>query len=218
MFDGLKRPSRQRLNLAVLGSVAVHSAILWVLCLRPAAIFAGPALIANGERGASSVLYFTPPGNQQLLVAERSKHTPARLYLRAKPKTKFNARITNQKDVEPQNPDPVSTASAGSPNSTDLYGATTGSDIRPAIETTLLDPPVSKTEIPAGVEGDVIIEITIDEQGYVTGTKLLQGLGYGVDEKILATVRNWHYRPATRDGIPIPSKYDARWHFRGRNG
>jgi len=215
MFDGVQQFLHRRLNWTVLGSLALHAVVLWVLCLRPAAILVKPILIANGQHGASSVLYFTPLGSQQTLVAERSKPVQARLYLPAKPKIKFNAKITNQNNVEPQNADPVSATSAGSPDSSDLYGDTTGADIHPAIETTLLDPPVSRSEVPAGVEGDVIIEITIDEQGGVIGTRLLKGFGYGIDEKILATVRNWHYRPATRDGVPIPSKYDARWHFRG---
>jgi TonB family protein len=215
MFACSQPPGRKGSNLSLMGSLALHGAILWVLCLRPAPIFVRPAIIAHGHRGPSTVLYFTPPGNQQTLVAERPKHVSARLYLPAKPRTKFNARITNQKDVPPQNIEPASPVAAGSPNSSDLYGDTTGADIRPAIETTLLDPNVSRAEIPSGIEGDVIVEITIDEQGDVTGTRLLKGFGYGIDEKILATVRNWHYRPATRDGVPIPSKYDAHWHFRG---
>lgn len=215
MFGFSQRPSRARWNLSAIASVAIHGLVLWVLCLRPAPIFVKPSLIANGQRGSSTVLYFTPPGNQDTLVAERSPHTPARLYLPVKEKTRFNAKITNQKNVEPQNPEPVSSVSAGSPNSSDLYGSTTGADVRPAIEITLLDPPISRSEIPPGLEGDVIVEITIDEQGYVTATKLLKGLGNGIDEKILATARNWHYRPATRDGVPIPSKQDAHWHFRG---
>lgn len=215
MFDSSQRPSRARWNLSVIASVSIHGLVLWVLCLRPAPIFVKSSLIANGQRGSSTVLYFTPPSNQDTLVAERSRHAPARLYLPVKEKTRFNAKITNQKNVEPQNPEPVSSVSAGSPNSSYLYGSTTGADVRPAIEITLLDPPISRSEIPPGVEGDVIVEITIDEQGYVTATKLLKGLGNGIDEKILATARNWHYRPATRDGVPIPSKQDAHWHFRG---
>lgn len=215
MFASSQQPGRQRQKLSLTGSVAVHAVVLWVICLRPAAIFVHPVLIAHGDRGASNVLYFAAAGNQQILAAPRSKHVSARLYLPVKKAIKANAKITDQKDVQPKNSDPISTASAGSPTSSDLWGATSGADVRPAIETTLLDPPVSKAEIPAGVEGDVIIEITIDDQGTVTGTKLLKSIGYGIDEKILATVRNWHYRPATRDGVPIPSKYDARWHFRG---
>lgn len=218
MFTSSIQPTYKSRNLSVIGSLLAHGVVVWMLCLRPAPIFVRPSLIAHGQHGESSVLYFTAPGNQQTLVAERSKPATARIYLPVKPRTTFNAKITNQKDVPAQNILPVSSVTAGSPSSSDLYGATTGPDVRPAIETTLIDPPISKTEIPAGIEGDVIVEITIDEHGYVTDARLLKGLGDSIDEKILATVRNWHYRPATRDGIPIPSKYDARWHFRGQNG
>jgi TonB family protein len=215
MFAFSERARDVRRNLALLGSVAFHGAVLWILCLGPMPIFVRPSLTAHGHHGTSTVLYFSPMGAQDTRVAEQTKHVRARLYLPVKPKAKFNAAITDQLNVEAQNSQEASPVAAGSTNSSDLYGATTGADVRPAIETTLLDPNVSRTEIPSGVEGDVIVEITIDESGSVTGTKLLKGMGVGIDEKILATVRNWHYRPATRDGIPIPSKYDAHWHFRG---
>lgn len=215
MFASLPRFARERWILPRIGSAAVHALVLWMICLRPAPIFVKSVQVAHGDRGPTTILYFAQPGSLQVRVAQRSKHAPARLYLPVQEETKFNAKVTADRNVQPQNSDPVSATNAGSPISSDLYGSTTGADVRPAIETTLLDPPVSKAEIPAGVEGDVIVEIAIDEHGSVTDTKLLQRFGYGIDEKILATVRNWHYRPATRDGIPIPSKYDARWHFRG---
>jgi TonB family protein len=215
MFSSSQQPVRKRWSFSLIFSVTLHAAVLWVICLRPAAIFVHPALVAHGDHGPAAILYFTAPTSEQILIAPRPKHVSARLYLPVKRDKKFNSTITNQKDAKPQNSEPVSTASAGSPNSSNLWGSSAGPDVRPAIETTLVDPSVSREEIPAGVEGDVIIEITIDEQGYVTATKLLKAFGYGIDEKILATVRNWHYRPATRDGVPIPSKYDARWHFRG---
>ena len=216
MFASFQRPGRNRWNLSLTGSVAVHGVILWVLCLRPTAVFVKPSVIAHGDRGASTVLYFTPPGNQQTLVTERSRHFSARLYLPVQKKTRFNAKITNQKSVQPENVEPVSAASAGSPNSSDLYGDTTGADVRPAIELSNVDPPISRSDIPSGVEGYVKVEISIDEQGKVIGTKLITGLGHGIDEKVLATIQNyWHYRPATRDGVPIPSKYDARWYYHG---
>ncbi|HLJ26072.1 MAG TPA: energy transducer TonB [Candidatus Angelobacter sp.] len=216
MFVSSQRPSRSRWNLSLIGSVAVHGVVLWVICLRPTPIFVTPSQIANGNRGASAVLYFTPPGNQQTLVAERSKHAPAQLYLPVKQKTRFNAKITNEKNVQPQNPEPASSASAGSPNSSDLYGETTGADVRPAIELSNVDPPIARSDIPPGIEGYVKVEVSIDEQGKVIGTKLITGLGHGIDEKVIATIQNyWHYRPATRDGVPIPSKYDARWYYHG---
>lgn len=209
-------PARQRgFSLALAGSIAVHGAILLVLCIRPAPIFVQPSLTAHGYRGTSPIVYFATPGPQEVLVAKHPRPRLAQLTLPVPVVKQFNAKVTSQKATEPQSSEEVSSTTSGSPFSSDLNGYATGPDVRPAIETTLLDPPVSKAEIPSGVEGDVIVEITIDEHGNVTGAKLLKGIGYGIDEKILATVQNWHYRPATKDGVPIPSKYDARWHYRG---
>jgi periplasmic protein TonB len=214
MFSSLSRSDHAKQSWSVIGSTAVHALVLLVLCLRPSPVYVRPSALAHGQHGASLVLYFSPMGSQQTLVAQRTKHSPARLYLPVKPKTRFNAKITSERDVEPQNVSP-SPVAAGAPGSSDVYGDTTGSNIRPAIEVTLIDPPV-RSILPHGVQGDVIVEVTIDEHGNVVGTKLLQGLGYGIDEICVATVQNsWHYLPATRDGVPIPSKYDAHWHFGG---
>jgi hypothetical protein len=47
----------------------------------------------------------------------------------------------------------------------------------------------------------------------VVEEKLLQGIGPDIDERVIATLRIWRFRPATRNGIAIPFKYDARFHF-----
>ena len=215
MFEYSPPASQRRFNFALTGSVAVHCAVLLVLCVRPAPIFIQPSLTAHGYRGTSPIIYLATPGPQEVLVAKQARPRHAQITFPAPVVKQFNAKVTSQKATEPQNSEVVSSTTSGSPFSSDLNGYATGPDVRPAIETTLIDPPVSKAEIPAGIEGDVIVEVTIDEQGNVTGAKLLKGIGFGIDEKILATVHNWHYRPATKDGVPIPSKYDARWHYRG---
>jgi TonB family protein len=61
--------------------------------------------------------------------------------------------------------------------------------------------------------GDVIVEVTIDEQGAVTETKLLQSLKRDIDEKVVATVRNWRFKPATVDGVAISSRQDVHFHY-----
>ncbi len=67
--------------------------------------------------------------------------------------------------------------------------------------------------VPTGIQGDVIVEVTIDASGSVAETKLLRSFGYGVDERVVETVRNWRFRPATRDGVAIASKQDVHYHF-----
>jgi hypothetical protein len=44
----------------------------------------------------------------------------------------------------------------------------------------------------------------------------VQSLGPAIDEKVLAALENWHFHPATRDGVPTPSKQDVVYHFKPR--
>ena len=62
-------------------------------------------------------------------------------------------------------------------------------------------------------EGDEIIEITIDAQGNVVQKIVISSLSSVVDAKVLAALENWHFLPATRFGVPIPSKQDVHYHF-----
>jgi TonB family protein len=73
--------------------------------------------------------------------------------------------------------------------------------------------PKRRPVCPPGLKGDVIVEVTIDEKGNIISTRLLSGLGHGVDERVVAVVQNWRYNPATRDGLPIPSQQDVHFHF-----
>jgi TonB family protein len=217
MFAGQQPPSRGRRNTSFAVSVAIHLAAGLIWCWRPAPVIVKPSLTAHGNQGTTPIIYFAPAASQQMLVAEQAKPRPARLYLPVPVKPQYNSRITDQPNTTAQNADTdSSSAMPGSSHGSDPGSFATGADVRPAIETSLVDPPVARSEIPSGVEGDVIVEVTIDDHGNVIATRLLKGLGYGIDEKVVATIRNnWHYRPATRDGVPIPSKYDARFHYRG---
>lgn len=59
----------------------------------------------------------------------------------------------------------------------------------------------------AGVQGLVVLELSIDEHGKVGGVKVVRGLGHGCDEAWVAAVRQWRFRPATRYGKPIKVRY-----------
>ena len=61
--------------------------------------------------------------------------------------------------------------------------------------------------------GDVIVEVTIDSAGNIVKKKLLQSIGYGIDEKVMAVLENWHFRPAMFNGAPVASRQDVHFHF-----
>jgi TonB family protein len=99
---------------------------------------------------------------------------------------------------------------AGSSYGSPFAGAMSGHEIRPALWASGTDPVL---DLPPGTEGNEIVEITIDEQGNVVSTRVLQSLGSQIDAKVVAALEAWHFRPATRDGIPIASKQDVYYHF-----
>jgi TonB family protein len=102
---------------------------------------------------------------------------------------------------------------AGSPLGTMIDGPMTGHEVHVAYPVVYPDPPVERAELPRDLTGDVVIEVTIDSQGNVVETKIVQAIGYGIDEKIEATLRRWRYQPATLDGTPVASRHDVHFHF-----
>ena len=81
------------------------------------------------------------------------------------------------------------------------------------IQSATISSPWLRAELPRDLQGDVVIEVTIDSQGNVVETKIVQAIGHGIDEKIEATLRRWHYQPATLDGTPVASRHDVHFHF-----
>lgn len=106
-------------------------------------------------------------------------------------------------------------AQAGQHYGTLNSGLFQGDEIRPALPTTTSDPVVYPWQLP-DIAGNEVIEITIDERGEIVNKTVLQSLGTDIDTKCLAALENWHFRPATRNGSPVPSKQDAVFPFRAR--
>ncbi len=65
----------------------------------------------------------------------------------------------------------------------------------------------------AEIEGEVIVLLTLDERGNVVDVKIIRGLGYGQDERVLATVRRWKYEPKLVDGVPVRTTIKRKIQF-----
>jgi periplasmic protein TonB len=74
-------------------------------------------------------------------------------------------------------------------------------------------PQPSLAALPRGTKGDVILDVTIDETGKISDLKLTSGLGYGIDEAVIATVQQWTFRPATQNGHPVASEQELHFHY-----
>jgi len=66
----------------------------------------------------------------------------------------------------------------------------------------------------ARVQGVVIVQATIDENGDVTDAKVLKGLPMGLDQKAIEAVHQWKFQPATRNGEPVKVYHNLTIEFR----
>jgi TonB family protein len=68
----------------------------------------------------------------------------------------------------------------------------------------------------ARLEGTVKLQATVQQDGTVTDIQVVQGLGMGLDEAAVAAVRQWRFRPATRNGEPVAARLGFDVNFRLR--
>ena len=54
-------------------------------------------------------------------------------------------------------------------------------------------------------EGEVLLEVVFTAAGEVQVLRVLQGLGYGLDESAVQAAKKVRFRPAQRDGQPVDS-------------
>ena len=196
---------RSRGNVSVLVSFAAHcgAVLLVVWVFTPKFVQVSSATLGN--RGEDfTPLYFPAHGFEA--QSTTSLQSPHERMKRRKPRHTA-ARIPEPAAVAAA----VEQPQAGSAFGTQTRAFNTGLEARPALPVVFPDPHISRSEVTA--EGDVVVEITIDAQGNVVGTKLLQSLGSGIDNKVLAILRDWRFTPATVDGVSIPSRQDVYFHF-----
>lgn len=61
----------------------------------------------------------------------------------------------------------------------------------------------------ARLQGVVILQTAIDQEGNVVDVDVLKGLQMGLTEAAVDAVKQWKFEPATIDGDPIPVSYNV---------
>jgi protein TonB len=172
--------------------------------------------VLEGNGGTSQhIVYLAREGLAALASASNAQEQEKLLLPRTKKRQPHKTESTEELKASTDRTTEASMQSprAGSPFGSLSSGSATGEEVRPALPIAFADPAVFPWQLPAGVHGDVVVEITIDTQGNIAAMKVLQTIGHGVEDKVLAALRKWHFRPATRDGVPIASEQDVHFHF-----
>jgi TonB family protein len=76
------------------------------------------------------------------------------------------------------------------------------------------DPAYSEEARKAKYQGTVVLWIVVDAAGAVTDCRVVKPLGLGLDEKAVETVRTWKFKPAQRNGTPVPVRVMVEVSFR----
>ena len=66
----------------------------------------------------------------------------------------------------------------------------------------------------AKIEGAVLIKTVIDENGVPTEPKVVRSLDKGLDEKAIEALKQWRFKPALKDGKPVPTSANIEINFR----
>jgi TonB family protein len=228
MFSILQRriPKQQIRSLSV--SLALHGLFLGFLLHAPAPTVISPSLTLEGKNGPSVTQLYWPSQaaasveeSKSKSEAERTRHrkvAEARLIWKRKSEERTNPPdasptetivASDSKSHDSNSPTPPAGSQYGS-----LYNGSFGHEVRPALPVESVEPTVSPADLVGGIEGSVVVEITIDDKGNIVEKTVVQSLRPAIDAKVLAALENWHFLPATRDGVAIPSKQDVYYHFK----
>lgn len=66
----------------------------------------------------------------------------------------------------------------------------------------------------AGIEGRVVVQFVIDEQGNVTDPQVVRSLGGGTDEAALEAIKKVRFTPGMQRGRPVKVRYTIPVQFR----
>jgi TonB family protein len=215
MFAEWKPSSPERWRGALIISFALHGVVLLMVAHHDRLRAVLPREVALGTPYSSgSVIYLAPLGREQ--ARDSASLTVAKLRKPAPEPTPKSKPVAAQREQASKTASsaPEITAQAGSPYGSHIPGTPlTGDAVMPALPQVFPDPPVSRADLPPGMEGDVIVEVTIDEFGNVVEMKLAKALGFGIDEKVMAVLRHWRFKPATRNGVNIASQHLVHFHY-----
>ena len=215
MIFAAQPEKRKRATPAMLLSLCLHLAVLSALMYHPgpAILLPSSSLHGDGGGGMTKTTMLVAPGASVLTAPnpeEPKEEVDHRVVLRRRAKQQVAkvptqpAAIPNQ-SLRPGMPGYI----LGSMSS----GFVSDHDVRVALPVIAPDPPIVRSKLPDWIRGDVIVEVTISEQGEVTQTVVLSKVGFGLEDIIVSTLRQWHFVPAKVDGIAVASRQDVHFHF-----
>ena len=114
--------------------------------------------------------------------------------------------------TSPIGPEPVGEPGGGPPGDlTDLDEPPSLARIPPALEVRSLYPDQARRD---RLEGDVLLELLVDEEGRVAAARVIAPAGHGFDPVAVLLARRLGFRPGRRSGRAVSVRIPFTWKFR----
>jgi len=76
------------------------------------------------------------------------------------------------------------------------------------------DPEYTDEAREAKLQGAVLLQVVIDENGVPQEIKVVRSLGLGLDQKAVEAMQKWRFKPAMKDEKPVPISANVEMNFR----
>ena len=221
MFTSLDPDLTLKRSVAFVVSLCLQCLVLVALGNLALPSMSGPSIRAHVTRSRS----VTPIYFHQDTTTTSSDPKPAPSVARPTPEPLADAKVASEQEATAKSDAPNATSGDGDGQGLAPFSSWSMSSkssgfsmfhhqIKAALPVFTPDPPILHHEIPEVARGkEIVLEVVIDDQGSIVQATVLKGVGYGVENSIMETLRRWIFVPAKVNGMAIGSREQLSFHF-----
>jgi TonB family protein len=75
--------------------------------------------------------------------------------------------------------------------------------VKPPLPIHAPNPPYTEEARQNRISGSALLTLKVKADGTVADVAVIRGLGHGLDEIAVETLKTWKFQPATKDGAPV---------------
>jgi len=88
-----------------------------------------------------------------------------------------------------------------------------GGGVNPPTVITRVEPQYSEEARKARYQGTVVLEAIVRRDGTVDITRVVRSLGFGLDENAIQALKQWRFKPGTRNGVAVDVSLNIEVNF-----
>jgi TonB family protein len=173
----------------------------------------------------STVAFYSSRHSNVPIVQQEIKYYPVHLYVPGGSRAKSTVQPPGRKKHSPVShittsnlalntpPAPPVGAPVSTPHDAVPGNGTDAESANPAFPVFSPRPPVSDRSLLPTSSQQVVVDVKVSANGDVLEATLVKGLGNGLDQIVLDTVKTWRFHPATLNGNPVPTEAELIFPF-----